>query len=421
MTASLVLGLILYAVFMGLLAFLNKAGVDNWVFTFIYERLLQRGSIPHIMTVGFTIGLALLFIRLPLITREYNRLKTWESYLAAIRQLNDTTLTNIPGGPGRTLTDSVIQQIVHRSTTAENRAEMDAMVDQITSVERRKLDASHVPVRYLIWLIPTLGFLGTVLGISLAVAGFSQVIATSTGETDMNRSLVAICHELAVAFDTTFVALIYSAIIALMMAFVDRRELSLLNTLDEFYALAIRARLIIHTKTPVVELMPTSSPEALPSPPTTPTHATGPGGAIIMLQSSDSAGENVDLHDIAQQVVLKSLASLSEQGESIAASLAEAGVALQLKHFIEANLIHMKEQLNWMHTSAITREDIRHLTESFSTESARLRELLDTEIARQKETSATLEKITTIADKLSTEGVRANIAINSVVSAPGNQ
>lgn len=419
MTASLILGLILYAAFMGILTFLNKAGIDNWVFTFIYERLLQRGSIPHIMTIGFTIGLALLFIRLPLITREYNRLKTWESYLAGIRQLNDNTLTHIPGGPGRTLTDSVIQQIVHRSTTAENRAEMDAMVDQITSVERRKLDASHVPVRYLIWLIPTLGFLGTVLGISLAVAGFSQVIATSTGETDMNRSLVAICHELAVAFDTTFVALIYSAIIALMMAFVDRRELSLLNTLDEFYALAIRARLIIHTKTPVVELM-SPSPETTPPATPTPTHESGPGGALIMLQSSDATGENINLHDIAQQVVFKSLASLSEQGEAMANSLADAGVGVQLKHFIEANLIHMKEQLNWMQTSAITRDDIRQLSESFATESTRLRELLDTEIARQKETSAILEKLTAIADKLSTDGVQANIAINSIVSAPGN-
>src|SRR5690606_35446180 len=138
---------------------------------------------------------------------------------------NEAMLDSVPNGEmyrHKILVDQTIHQTFIRSTKAENRAETDGVVDQLTSVDRRKLDASHVPVRYLIWLIPTLGFLGTVLGISLAVSGFSEVINQGQELADVSASLVEITQELGVAFDTTFVALIYSALIALMMAYVDR-------------------------------------------------------------------------------------------------------------------------------------------------------------------------------------------------------
>ncbi len=75
MLSSIGLGLVLYGLIVLLFTVLRRAGVDNWVFMFTYERLFMRGSIPHIMTVGLTIGLSLLLIRLPLLRREFNRLK----------------------------------------------------------------------------------------------------------------------------------------------------------------------------------------------------------------------------------------------------------------------------------------------------------------------------------------------------------
>lgn len=412
MLSSIGLGLVLYALIVALFTVLRRAGVDNWVFTFTYERLFMRGSIPHIMTIGLTVGLSLLLIRLPLLRREFNRLKAWSAQLEAPAAATGNVLQAVPGGKANkhTLVDQTIHQIFVRSTTAENRAEMDGVVDQIASVERRKLDASHVPVRYLIWLIPTLGFLGTVLGISLAVSGFSEVITQSGGQADVNANLIEICNELGVAFDTTFVALIYSSLIALLMAYVDRYELGLLNAIDEFYALRIRPRLVFAPRPDGVSAAEADGAMAYTGAAT--------GGSVVVLQSPDG-GHGQSLSDVAKQVVADSLASLSEDGKSVAAGLAEGGVAIQLKHYIETNLVHIQQQLNWMQTSAINKEDLRHLSDTFASQAAVLADLIKQDMERQAHLSVVLEKLAVVADKLHTEGVTANVAISSIVSTPG--
>lgn len=413
MLSSIGLGLVLYGLIILVFTLLKRAGVDNWVFGFTYERLFMRGSIPHIMTLGLTIGLSLLLIRLPLLRLEFRRLTAWSDQLGMTSgPATGNALEAVPGGPAntKTLVDQTIHQIFVRSTTAENRSEMDGVVDQIASVERRKLDASHVPVRYLIWLIPTLGFLGTVLGISLAVSGFSEVITQSQGKADVNSNLVEICNELGVAFDTTFVALIYSSLIALLMAYVDRYELGLLNAIDEFYALRIRPRLVFAAR-----------PEGAPAAEAGPAMAyagTPVSGAVVVLQSPDGA-QGQSLADVAKQVVAESLASLSADGKSIASSLTESGVAIQLKHYIETNLVHIQQQLNWMQTSAINKEDIQHLSNTFASQANVLADLIKQDMDRQAHLSAVLDKLAAVAEKLHTDGVTANVAISSVVSTPG--
>lgn len=416
MLASIAMGLVLYGAVVALFIILRQSGMSNGLFNFAYERLFMRGSIPHIMTIGLTIGLSLLLVRLPLLRREFRRLDAWAAHLVQSHATdNETLLENIPGGGAnreKTLVDQTIHQIFVRSTTAENRAEMDGVVDQITSVERRKLDASHVPVRYLIWLIPTLGFLGTVLGISLAVSGFGEVINRNQGQTDMNSSLMEITRELGVAFDTTFVALIYSSLIALMMAYVDRHELSLLNAMEEFYALRIRPRLKF---TPRAGGLPVTQTDA-----TYAAYGAGGagGGSVVMLQAPDG-GSATSLEEVARQVVAESLASLSTEGNSIAQSLGDSGVAVQLKQFIEANLVHIRRQLDWMETSAIRKEDLHHLSETFSRQADLLANLVQRDIERQAELAATLERLSAVAEKLHAEGVAANVSINSIVTTPG--
>ena len=64
-------------------------------------------------------------------------------------------------------------------------------------------------VRYVVWAIPTLGFIGTVLGISLALA-----FAGAVDLQDPNL-LAELTKRLAVAFDTTLLALVMSAVLVL--------------------------------------------------------------------------------------------------------------------------------------------------------------------------------------------------------------
>lgn len=64
-----------------------------------------------------------------------------------------------------------------------------------------KLESENTSIKYLIWAIPSIGFVGTVRGIGAALAEADKAL---------NGDLAAVTELLGVAFNSTFVALILS-------------------------------------------------------------------------------------------------------------------------------------------------------------------------------------------------------------------
>ena len=60
------------------------------------------------------------------------------------------------------------------------------------------------PLGYAIWVLPLLGFIGTVIGISAAIGGLGDVFA----EEDRDSALQKVLDALRFAFDTTFAGLV---------------------------------------------------------------------------------------------------------------------------------------------------------------------------------------------------------------------
>lgn len=96
----------------------------------------------------------------------------------------------------------------------------------------RRHDESYMVPRYLCWALPVLGFIGTVLGISLAADGIHSIIASETGITGLSSDLGSAIAPLGIAFDTTLVALTLSVVLTLMLALVQRGEARALTTLE---------------------------------------------------------------------------------------------------------------------------------------------------------------------------------------------
>ncbi|WP_295426692.1 MotA/TolQ/ExbB proton channel family protein [uncultured Thiodictyon sp.] len=101
-------------------------------------------------------------------------------------------------------------------------------VDQTVSVMNSSLelidhrpDLRYAMLRYLVWVIPTIGFIGTVIGIALAMG---MIVPAAK-----DQPLGAIAQALGIAFNTTLVALVESAILVLLMNLVQAREESALN------------------------------------------------------------------------------------------------------------------------------------------------------------------------------------------------
>jgi biopolymer transport protein ExbB/TolQ len=85
--------------------------------------------------------------------------------------------------------------------TSGSLSELIDIVGIQIEVSQEKAEGEQSVIRYLTWVIPSIGFVGTVLGISQAL------IVANSGDMDKITSL------LGVAFDTTLIALVLSIII----------------------------------------------------------------------------------------------------------------------------------------------------------------------------------------------------------------
>jgi biopolymer transport protein ExbB/TolQ len=88
-----------------------------------------------------------------------------------------------------------------------------------------RLDLAYQTLRYLVWIIPTTGFIGTVIGISISLEGMQNPQAIEFDK---------VTSGLAVAFYTTIIALVLSAILVLLQNVVQRREEATLNRVAQY-------------------------------------------------------------------------------------------------------------------------------------------------------------------------------------------
>ncbi len=91
-------------------------------------------------------------------------------------------------------------------------------------------------VKLFIWAMPILGFIGTVLGISLSVGGFSEFLTTNVSIDEIDRvtsELGNVASGLSFAFDTTLLGLMGGLLASVVSSAVQAREERNLTRLEE--------------------------------------------------------------------------------------------------------------------------------------------------------------------------------------------
>src|SRR5207253_5685714 len=104
--------------------------------------------------------------------------------------------------------------------------ELDDQMRALTDNDTVALEQSYSLIRFITWAIPILGFLGTVLGITGAIANVSPE--------QLEHDLQSVTNGLALAFDTTALALGLTMVTMFLSYLVDRGEQGVLVAVDEF-------------------------------------------------------------------------------------------------------------------------------------------------------------------------------------------
>ena len=106
-------------------------------------------------------------------------------------------------------------------------------------------ESSWVLLAGFLWAIPILGFIGTVLGLSIAIGEFGSVMSAAGQADALLPALRKVTAGLGVAFDTTLEALVAALIIQLLITFLRKAEQQFLDQCSEYCSRHIVNRLRI--------------------------------------------------------------------------------------------------------------------------------------------------------------------------------
>lgn len=120
----------------------------------------------------------------------------------------------------RTLTASLRRFLI--TENVQNTSEtIDANVEALAV----KQEAENSMVRYLIWAIPAIGFIGTVRGIGQALSQADQALA---------GDIAGMTESLGVAFNSTYVALLISIVLMFLLHQLQRLQDSMVTDTQEY-------------------------------------------------------------------------------------------------------------------------------------------------------------------------------------------
>ncbi len=221
--AIVLIGILRYAASPALQEILLDADASFWPFT-----------IQNIMWVALFIGFGELFLRWSAASDEQSQLK--RGYLPTDdRQLDTDMLVKIKERitARRFAKDAFLPRMITRTI---DQYRVSGKEDQAISVLNSSLelymheiDLRYSILRYLAWLIPSLGFIGTVMGIMFALQ-YAGVPANAESE----DFLYQVTSRLGVAFTTTLLALIMSAVLVLIQSIVQSKEERALNEAGQY-------------------------------------------------------------------------------------------------------------------------------------------------------------------------------------------
>ena len=109
---------------------------------------------------------------------------------------------------------------------------------------------SYSLIHSFIWAVPVLGFIGTAIGLSVAIGDFGSVLAGANDLSAIKESLGSVTSGLGTAFETTLVGLFLALILQMVAAIQEDKEAKFLNDCSVYCQEAIVSRLRISSENP---------------------------------------------------------------------------------------------------------------------------------------------------------------------------
>lgn len=204
------------------------------------ELFLDRGWVNFVETFLFSWGLTILVMKwkknqsqeratlLNLFPEHLGK----EIHVGNVGTFIDNVYNNVPAKLRDSLMVNRIRKALELFESRVNNQEVADYLNTQSDIDANRSSSSYSIVKVFLWAIPILGFIGTVIGLSVAVG--SLAMGDTSDPEALKSSINNLTKGLGTAFDTTLLGLILSILMSFPLAIVQKKEDETLTMIDAF-------------------------------------------------------------------------------------------------------------------------------------------------------------------------------------------
>jgi len=196
--------------------------------------------LEYVSTALFFVGVAVLIGKLFQLNHERAALK--HAFISRLPASNDdmqmtksdairSQLLKLPKNLQRTWLSRRIDDTCTYVSGQNSSAGLEEHLKYLAELAAEQLQRSFALIRTISWAVPIVGFLGTVLGITIAIANIAPGESVATG--DPQAWIGEVASGLSVAFDTTALALALSLVLVITAFLVEQAEQAVLMDVEK--------------------------------------------------------------------------------------------------------------------------------------------------------------------------------------------
>ena len=244
---TVIAGAVLTAAFYAVIVLAVKPRADLGWFS---DMFLERGLTQYATMFLFFWALSILFVKWRKLTLQRRALE-----LAAIPSQSDFILNPDSAPPvlerihmlvdstGNFLLLNRIERALSNLKNIGQISDVSNILQTQAEYDEEQVSSSYSLVGGFVWAIPVLGFIGTVLGLSVAIGSFSTTLKADGNMEAIRESLEGVTQGLATAFETTLVALVCALILQLLITYLQGRESEFLDDCNDYCHANVVAKL----------------------------------------------------------------------------------------------------------------------------------------------------------------------------------
>lgn len=194
--------------------------------------LHQRGPTQVVCLVAAGMATAFLIGKWRLLSAQQRKLRQLEPGIIGQLEAGDLDAAALRAEQSASLVGKRLLRLLSVWRASRSSFQLERAADADSDLYLLAMQNSYSLVKVLLWAIPILGFIGTVIGMSQAVGSFEAVLGNADNVDGLKAGLTKVTSGLGTAFDTTYLSLVIAVLLAIPINGIERQEEQLLSAID---------------------------------------------------------------------------------------------------------------------------------------------------------------------------------------------